>query len=114
MNSASLQLVKPAPDCSSEENSWYSIIQDYIEYTIIPKLYSDYVQQYKQQCSSLMSDYEQFADHAPPQFNEALYYRILFNQYYPKADTIIPYYLIPKWSGDVQEPSARVLDVYKI
>ena len=36
-------------------------------------------------------------DYCKPKFDEALYYRIIFNNYYPKADKIIPYYWIPKW-----------------
>tara|TARA_B100001094_G_scaffold207501_1_gene201368 strand:+ start:907 stop:2700 length:1794 start_codon:yes stop_codon:yes gene_type:complete len=90
--------------CSSKNDSWYSIIQKYIKNVIIPKLY-------KNNSKILQQDYEEFT-HEPPKFDEALYYRIIFNEYYPKVDTIIPYYWIPKWCGDIQEPSARVLDVY--
>ena len=27
-------------------------------------------------------------------------------------DKILDYYWLPKWSGDISDPSARVLDVY--
>ena len=50
----------------------------------------------------------------PPMFKESLYYRELFNKHYPGREQTIPYYWLPKWSGDIVEPSARVLtDVYK-
>ena len=48
----------------------------------------------------------------PPLFNESLYYRNIFSKFYGNRDKVIPYYWLPKWSGDVDEPSARVLNVY--
>ena len=45
---------------------------------------------------------------------ESLWFRELFNKYYLGRDKTIPYYWLPKWSGDVTEPSARALEgVYK-
>ena len=47
-------------------------------------------------------------------FKESLYFRELYNKYYKNRDSLIPYYWLPKWSGDIIEPSARVLtEVYK-
>ena len=47
-------------------------------------------------------------------FKEALYFRELFNKHYPGRDKTIPYYWLPKWSGNLVEPSARALEgVYK-
>ena len=73
------------------------------------KLYRNYV---KNQLSSdnTNQNYSQF-EHQSPRFPEA-YYRIIYEQYYKNRDKLIPYYWVPKWSGDVAEPSARVLDVY--
>lgn len=45
--------------------------------------------------------------------NEAEWYRHLFDQHYKKHANVIPYAWMPKWSGDVHDPSARVLDVYR-
>lgn len=45
----------------------------------------------------------------PPKTKEALYYRKLFDEYYPNRGHILPHYWLPKWSGDAQEPSATVL-----
>ena len=36
----------------------------------------------------------------------------IFDKYFGKHDNIIPYYWLPKWNGNVSEPSARVLDSY--
>ena len=92
--------------CSSTQDSWYSIIQNYISKTIMPKLYWGN--------SQIKQDDYNFFTRSKPQFDEALYYRIIFNEYYTKADSIIPYYWVPKWCGDVKEPSARILKVYDV
>jgi len=78
--------------CSEENNSWYSIIQNYVktqklennEYTI-----------------------------NPPQIPESLWYRQIFHSVYPNRDTVIPYYWLPKWNKGITDPSARVLSIYK-
>ena len=51
--------------------------------------------------------------HNPPRSKESLYFREIFNKHYPERDGLIPYYWLPKWSGDTVEPSARTLNVYK-
>lgn len=82
---------------SSKQKSWYQIIQENVE-----KLY----------------DETNFKDpdvniHLKPLTKEALHYRRLFNNYFhPKASGVIPYYWMPKWSGNITDPSARVLKVY--
>lgn len=84
---------------SHKENSWYRIIQDKVD-----QLYNN----------------EQFLEkktmytHNTPMIKESLYYRDLFHIYYPQRDTIIPYYWLPKWNGDIQEPSARILHLSKV
>jgi asparagine synthase (glutamine-hydrolysing) len=53
--------------------------------------------------------------HLPPKTAEAYYYRTLFERFYPgqtTAMTAVPYYWLPKWSGNATDPSARTLDVY--
>ena len=42
---------------------------------------------------------------------ESLYYRELFANDYKLQDNIIPYYWLPKWCGDIVEPSARILKI---
>ena len=46
------------------------------------------------------------------QTGEKTWFKSLFNAYYPGQEDWIPYEWLPKWSGDVTDPSARVLDVY--
>ena len=39
-------------------------------------------------------------------------YRSVFIKHYAGCDSQIPYYWLPKWCGDVEDPSARVLSIY--
>jgi asparagine synthase (glutamine-hydrolysing) len=49
-----------------------------------------------------------------PHTKEALYYQFVFNNNYPNCEHIIGTnrYWMPKWSGEIHNPSARVLKVY--
>ena len=82
---------------SSQQRSWFQVIQEMVE-----PLYTDY----------------DFKDttvkyHLKPLTKEALHYRRIFNKYFnPYAAHVIPYYWLPKWSGNITDPSARVLNVY--
>lgn len=79
---------------SSKKRGWYEIIQEYTE-----TLYSD------EEFARLKSTYTW----NPPMFKEALYFREVFNRHFMGREQTIPYYWLPKWSGDIVEPSARVL-----
>lgn len=83
---------------SSKEISWYESIQQFI----IKKEGKEEEREGK--------DEEVFV-HNPPQTLEAKYYRKLFNKYY-KYDNIIPHYWLPKWSGNIMDPSATKLECY--
>jgi asparagine synthase (glutamine-hydrolysing) len=82
---------------SSQERSWYQIIQEDVE-----TMYTD----------------DDFKDpnvsyHLQPPTKEALHFRNIFNRHFhPEAAGVIPYYWMPKWSGSTTDPSARVLSVY--
>ena len=39
-------------------------------------------------------------------------YLSIFRKHYAGCDSQIPYYWLPKWCGDVEDPSARVLSIY--
>lgn len=78
---------------SSQNNSWYSIIQAHVEKLPVSENPSQYT-------------FNQ------PMFKESLYYRDIFTKYFPGCEKTIPYYWLPKWSGDVVDPSARILPVY--
>jgi asparagine synthase (glutamine-hydrolysing) len=77
---------------SPTERSWYQIIQEHVSKIILRPLKCELNQ---------------------PQLPETMWYRTIFNNLYPKAQNIVPYYWLPRWCGDVKDPSARVLDVYK-
>ena len=80
---------------SSQERGWYQIIQEHVD-----KVYTD------KEFVKLSSKYTC----NPPLFKEALYYREIFNKFYQNRDNTIPYYWLPKWSGNIIEPSARALE----
>lgn len=82
---------------SSKSKSWFEILQDHINVRISDAEFVEKQQKYQ---------------HSPPQIKEALYYREIFDKHFGKHDNIIPYYWLPKWNGNVSEPSARVLDSY--
>ena len=75
---------------SAPVNSWHRIIQKYIDET--------YTDVYK-------SDPD---EHNSPTLRETQYYKTLYKKYF-KTDTVIPYYWLPKYCGDIQDPSARML-----
>jgi asparagine synthase (glutamine-hydrolysing) len=45
---------------------------------------------------------------------EKEYYKKIFNKYYINHENIIPHYWMPKWSGNVTDPSARILTFNEI
>jgi asparagine synthase (glutamine-hydrolysing) len=47
-----------------------------------------------------------------PQTREALYYRNIFAELYPGRDNLIDHYWLPKWQGNIQDPSATVLSCH--
>lgn len=82
---------------STTQRSWHTIIQEHVELKITDDMMANISSQYP---------------HCPPQTNEAYWFRQLFEKYYPGMDHLIPYQWLPKWCGDVKDPSARVLTVY--
>ena len=83
---------------SSLKKSWYSILQEDIN-----KLYSD------EDVDNAKNVYK----HNIPYTKESLHYRKRFCETFDdNVSNVIPYFWLPKW-GNVKDPSARVLDVYK-
>jgi asparagine synthase (glutamine-hydrolysing) len=80
---------------STQEKSWFQIIQEHMN-----KIVSD----------------EEFKSHSygkEVDTKEKFYYKKVFEKHFgSKSFSVIPYYWLPKWCGDITEPSARVLDVY--
>jgi asparagine synthase (glutamine-hydrolysing) len=86
---------------SSVKKSWYQIIQEYAN-----NLYSD---------NYLETEKERLEFNSPPS-KESLYFRKIWEEYFGtniETSKVIPYFWLPKWCGDIKEPSARVLQVYK-
>ena len=78
---------------STQTDSWYQIITKHVNTLEIDSLVYN-------------------TEHCRPQTREAAYYRSVFNKFYPHAEHVIPYMWLPKWSGNVTDPSARVLEIY--
>jgi asparagine synthase (glutamine-hydrolysing) len=51
--------------------------------------------------------------HLPPKTDEQLYYRNIYEHYYPNQGELLPYFWMPKFV-DAEDASARTLDIYKI
>jgi asparagine synthase (glutamine-hydrolysing) len=82
---------------SSQKKAWYEIIQDKIDVLITDNEFTENKDKYT---------------HNPPQIKEAYYYRKIFEETFNNRSSILPYYWLPKWSGHIIDPSARVLNVY--
>jgi asparagine synthase (glutamine-hydrolysing) len=85
---------------SAKERSWSSIIGEFV------RTMSSY-----QNCDFTQVKY--LYPHHTPQTPEALWMRDIYNGTYPHMEHLIPYQWLPKWVGNVQDPSARILQVYK-
>ena len=85
---------------SSVKKSWYQIVQEYTN-----TLYSD--EEFKKEVNRI--------EHNKPSSKESLYFRQIWEEYFGKnsnTSKVIPYFWLPKWCGDIKEPSARVLQMY--
>lgn len=84
---------------SGVEKSWFHTIQQQAE-----KMYSD------EDLGKAGEKYE----HCTPHSKESYHFRTIFNDMFGSGVAhTIPHFWVPKWNGDIKEPSARVLDVYK-
>jgi asparagine synthase (glutamine-hydrolysing) len=79
---------------SSQKKSWYEIIQEHVE--------KQNVVEYKLDTQYI---------HNSPQTLEQLYYRTIFEIFYPNSSHIIPYFWMPKYVN-AEDSSARSLDIY--
>lgn len=82
---------------SQINRSWSDIIKEHIDTKVSDHEY--------------LSHKDEFAFH-PPKTKEAYYYRTIFTKYYGKHQNLTPYQWLPKWSGDILDPSARKLSIY--
>ena len=83
---------------SSNTKSWYQIIQEDIESKISNEYFENAIVKYN--------------GFLTPYTKESLYYHEIYDKYYPNQYDICPYYWLPKWIENVNDPSARTLDIY--
>lgn len=85
---------------SSKEKSWYKSLVELIE---------------KRVSEQDLELAKQIYQHNPPQTREALYYRQLFDKFYPNKSHILPHYWMPRWVdlNGKWDPSATVLDCHQ-
>lgn len=83
---------------SSQKRSWFKILQEYVEDKVTDE-----------ELESSSTTYP----HHTPRTKEAYWIRQTYDQFYPGMDHLIPYQWLPRWVGDVKDPSARVLKQYK-
>ena len=85
---------------SAKDKSWHSIIREYIDTIITDEVFE--------------SDRLTYSVNRPD-IKEAYYYRKIYEKLYGgrKHENICPYMWLPKWSGDMKDPSARELDIYE-
>lgn len=101
---------------SSLNRSWYQIITEKVDNMLLSNsdLYvkmlnaSNY---YKTVKFNYKSYHENDSPHNYPDTNEKLYYRYLYESYYPNTAHLIPYFWMPKYIK-TNDPSARTLNNY--
>jgi asparagine synthase (glutamine-hydrolysing) len=83
---------------SSTEQSWYMSVVSYIDSLISEGDVSMAIFEYPIN---------------PPLTKEALFYRRIFDEFFPKRDNLIPHYWMPRWQDPLlKDPSATVLPFY--
>ena len=83
---------------SAKERSWSTILQSHVDTQI--------------SIDELNVASSTFPHHTP-KTKEALWMRKIYSEYYPHMEHLIPYQWLPKWVGKIDDPSARVLSMYR-
>ncbi len=83
---------------SKKTRSWSTVIQDYVHTLVSNKEFEESKDRYA---------------HDRPLTKEGYWYRKVFEQFYGEFDAATPYQWLPRWCGEVTDPSARVLEMYK-
>ena len=82
---------------SSQDKSWFEIIQSKLEDKYSNETFEELKKKY---------------DFNPPTTKEQLYYREIFENYYPEKGYIIPHFWMPQYTN-ATDSSARNLKIYK-
>jgi asparagine synthase (glutamine-hydrolysing) len=83
---------------SSLKKSWYEIIQERANDIYTDEQFNNFIELY---------------EHYKPTTKEELQFRHIFEGHFSRnVENVVPFRWLPQWSGDIKEPSARVLDVY--
>ncbi|KAK3109049.1 hypothetical protein FSP39_021822 [Pinctada imbricata] len=79
------------------ERSWFKIIQEYMD---------EKISESELQSANIEYPYN------TPHSKESLYYRKIFEEFYPGMASLTPYFWTLKWSS-AKDPSSRTLEYYK-
>ena len=77
---------------TSETRSWHTIIQEFVDTQISDEYFENNKNKYT---------------HNTPILKESFYYRELFEKHYKGFDKVIPYFWMPLWCDETNDPSAR-------
>ena len=80
---------------TAETRSWYEIIQEFVDTQMTDEYFEENKNKYH---------------HNTPVLKESFYYREIFEKHYGGFDNVIPYFWMPKWCGDMTDPSAREIE----
>jgi len=81
---------------SSHQRSWFEVIKEFVDSKITDEEYEEKRHKYT---------------HCQPYDKESLFYREIFDKYYPDGHETIPYYWRHPFNS-ILDPSARLLDTY--
>ena len=99
---------------SKATKSWFEIIQDYVTENIYGEELVNSSTPFEKKVTTnvLLSKKTVNIKKNIPMTLEQLYYREIFNEYYPRCGNMIPYFWMPKFVN-ATDSSARTLEVYK-
>lgn len=94
---------------SKQTNSWHDIIKKFVKTKIFTG--ENYPEKEEDIIDSLIKKHN-IVDN-PPKTLEQLFYRLIFEKYFPNKGNTIPYFWMPKFTN-AQDASARSLDIYNL
>jgi len=94
---------------STQENSWHNIIKTYVKNTIFAG--ENFPDTDEEIIDSLVKKHNLYYN--KPKTLEQLFYRLIFEKYFPNKSNTIPYFWMPKYVN-TNDASARSLNIYNI